>query len=195
MSSHKHLISILSSRLIPPLSSKLHKGQAGRIGVLGGSGDYTGAPFFSAIGALRFGADLAHVICEPAAGAVIKTYSPDLIVHGILDERKSEAQIRDELKGLMERLHVLVIGPGLGRSEHTQACARIAFELAKESSVGVVVDADGLWLVANDPSVILGWKGPKRVILTPNIMEFKRLCDKMVSWRRTSSCRQSRLCA
>lgn len=45
----------------------------GRIGVLGGSGDYSGAPFFSAFGAMRFGADLAHVICEPEAGNVIKT--------------------------------------------------------------------------------------------------------------------------
>lgn len=34
---------------------------------------YSGAPFFSAMGAMRFGADLAHVICEPGAGAVIKT--------------------------------------------------------------------------------------------------------------------------
>lgn len=34
---------------------------------------YSGAPYFSAMGAMRFGADLAHVICEPGAGAVIKT--------------------------------------------------------------------------------------------------------------------------
>lgn len=46
---------------------------AGRVGVLGGSGDYSGAPFFSAFGAMRFGADLAHVLCEPEAGNVIKT--------------------------------------------------------------------------------------------------------------------------
>lgn len=113
---------------------------------------------------------------------MIKTYSPDLIVHGILDEKKSRQEIKDELKGLMERLHVLIIGPGLGRTEHTQTCARIAFELAKDAEdVGLVVDADGLWTVAQDPSVILGWQGRKRVILTPNIMEFKRLCEKMVS--------------
>lgn len=36
---HKHLIDIISTKVIPPLSSKLHKGQAGRIGVLGGSGE------------------------------------------------------------------------------------------------------------------------------------------------------------
>ena len=34
---------------------------------------YSGAPYFSSMGAMRFGADLAHVICEPGAGAVIKS--------------------------------------------------------------------------------------------------------------------------
>ncbi|WVF71336.1 ATP-dependent (S)-NAD(P)H-hydrate dehydratase [Kwoniella sp. CBS 6097] len=176
---HAHLLSLVRS-MIPPLSSKLHKGQAGRIGVLGGSGDYSGAPYFSSAGAMRFGADLAHVICEPGAGAVIKTYSPDLIVHGVLDPTKSMEQIKDELKGIMARLHVLIIGPGLGRSEHMQNCAKVAFEIARENEqMGVVVDADGLWLVQNEPDVVMNWPGVPRVILTPNVMEFKRLCEKM----------------
>ena len=34
---------------------------------------YSGAPYFSSMGAMKFGCDLAHVICEPTAGAVIKT--------------------------------------------------------------------------------------------------------------------------
>ena len=43
---------------------------------------------------------------------------------------------------------MLVIGPGLGRDDHMQSCARIAFELAKQmDQMSVVVDADGLWLV------------------------------------------------
>ncbi|KAK4683608.1 ATP-dependent NAD(P)H-hydrate dehydratase, partial [Tremellales sp. Uapishka_1] len=183
---HKHLMSLVG-KMIPPLSPKLHKGQAGRIGVLGGSGDYSGAPFFSAMGAMRFGADLAHVICEPGAGAVIKTYSPDLIVHGILDPARALDDIRTELKGIMERLHVLVIGPGLGRSEHMQDCARLAFELAKEmDQISIVVDADGLWLVQNDPKVVMDWPGVPRIILTPNVMEFKRLCQTMQIDDKTS---------
>jgi NAD(P)H-hydrate repair Nnr-like enzyme with NAD(P)H-hydrate dehydratase domain len=89
--------------------------------------------------------------------------------------------------------HVLIIGPGLGRDDHMQNCARIAFELAKKNDqMGVVVDADGLWLVQvrpsfgpprwhqNDPMVVLDWPGVPRVILTPNIMEFKRLCQALV---------------
>jgi NAD(P)H-hydrate repair Nnr-like enzyme with NAD(P)H-hydrate dehydratase domain len=44
--------------------------------------------------------------------------------------------------------HVLIIGPGLGRDEHMQNCARMAFELARGfDQMSVVVDADGLWLV------------------------------------------------
>nr|XP_019011001.1 ATP-dependent (S)-NAD(P)H-hydrate dehydratase [Kwoniella pini CBS 10737]OCF49782.1 ATP-dependent (S)-NAD(P)H-hydrate dehydratase [Kwoniella pini CBS 10737] len=175
---HAHLLSLVRS-MIPPLSPKLHKGQAGRIGVLGGSGDYSGAPYFSSMGAMRFGADLAHVICEPGAGAVIKTYSPDLIVHGILDESKSMEEIKEELKGILARLHVLIVGPGLGRSQHMQNCAKVAFEIAKENDqMGVVVDADGLWLVQNEPQVVMDWPGVPRIILTPNVMEFKRLCEK-----------------
>lgn len=146
------------------------------------------------MGAMRFGADLAHVICEPSAGAVIKTYSPDLIVHTILDPQKSREDIRSALKGVMSRLHVLIIGPGLGRDDHMQSCAKIAFELAKDmEQMGVVVDADGLWLVQNEPKVVMDWPGVPRIILTPNVMEFKRLCDTMkinASGPHTSLCPQ-----
>lgn len=55
--------------------------------MLGGSKDYTGAPFFSCHSAMLLGADLGHIICEPSAGNVIKTYSPDLIVHREITEQ------------------------------------------------------------------------------------------------------------
>lgn len=43
----------LAQQLLPPLSSSLYKGECGRIGVVGGSPTYTGAPFFAAMTALR----------------------------------------------------------------------------------------------------------------------------------------------
>jgi hypothetical protein len=61
---------------------------------------------------------------------------------------------------MADQKHVLVIGPGLGRDKHMQDCARVAFELAKGMDMGVVVDADGLWLVQVCPcwnSDGLGW--------------------------------------
>jgi len=41
------------AQIIPPLLETSHKGQSGRIGVLGGCEEYTGAPFFAAMSALR----------------------------------------------------------------------------------------------------------------------------------------------
>lgn len=62
--------------LVPPLTSELHKGQAGKVGVLGGCREYTGAPFFAAMSALRVGADLSHVFCTRSAAPVIKVRLP-----------------------------------------------------------------------------------------------------------------------
>ena len=67
-------------RLVPPLSFDSRKGQNGRIGVLGGSYEYTGAPYYAAQSALQAGADLAYVFCADGAAPAIKSYSPELIV-------------------------------------------------------------------------------------------------------------------
>ncbi|KAJ8660064.1 YjeF family domain-containing protein [Lichtheimia ornata] len=167
-------------QLIPPLSSEMHKGQAGRVGVVGGSEDYTGAPFFSAISAMRLGADLCHVFCEPGAGTVIKSYSPDLIVHPYMrTSDKKDASVDNIVKRVTDtfgRLHVLVVGPGLSRDDAMQNSAREIMLKAREQNMAIVVDADGLFLVQNHPETV---KDYAKAVLTPNVVEFKRLCERM----------------
>ena len=53
----------------------------------------------------------------------------------------------------------------------------MAIEEARAAELYLVVDADGLWLVQNDPKTVQGYK---RAVLTPNVVEFGRLCDAMV---------------
>ncbi|KAJ7170471.1 Ribokinase-like protein [Mycena crocata] len=163
-------------KLIPPLDGSLHKGQSGRVGVLGGALDYTGAPFFAAISALRFGADLSHVICSPTAASAIKSYSPDLIVHPILREDAPSHHVSKELASILSRLHVLIIGPGLGREPYMQNYAKTALSLARENGMFVVLDADALWMVGQDISLI---KGYRRAVVTPNVAEFARLSEQV----------------
>ncbi|KAG5647858.1 hypothetical protein DXG03_007782 [Asterophora parasitica] len=133
------------------------------------------APFFAAISALRIGADLSHVICSPTAAGAIKSYSPDLIVHPILREEYTPEQIKPELEALLARLHVLIIGPGLGREPYMEAHAKLALSLARSRGMFVVLDADALWMVGKDLSVI---KGYRRAVVTPNVVEFKRLSEQ-----------------
>ncbi|XP_056610469.1 ATP-dependent (S)-NAD(P)H-hydrate dehydratase isoform X3 [Triplophysa dalaica] len=162
----------LVKNTIPQLTSKKHKGQDGRIGIIGGCQEYTGAPYFAAISALKAGADLSHVFCTKEAAPVIKSYSPELIVHPVLDSPNAV----EEIEKWLPRLHSLVVGPGLGREDMLLKNAKEIIERSKLRSIPIIIDADGLWLVAKEPSVIQGYQ---KGILTPNVMEFSRLYEAM----------------
>ena len=58
------------------MSTTKTKGQHGRIAVIGGSFEFTGAPYYTALSALKIGADMAHIFCSKSAANPIKTYSP-----------------------------------------------------------------------------------------------------------------------
>ena len=70
--------------MIPKLTEARYKGQNGKIGVIGGSFEYTGAPFYAAQSALYAGADISHIFCPQEAAIPIKCYSPEIIVHPTL---------------------------------------------------------------------------------------------------------------
>jgi ATP-dependent NAD(P)H-hydrate dehydratase len=45
-------------KIVPPMLESFHKGQLGRVAVIGGCVDYTGAPYFSAMASARLGCDM-----------------------------------------------------------------------------------------------------------------------------------------
>lgn len=73
---------------------------------------------------------------------------------------------------MLPRLHVLVIGPGLGRDEYTYKMVTLILEAARKQNISFVLDADGLNLIQQNPDLV---KGFKDCILTPNVVEFARL--------------------
>ncbi|CAJ2501618.1 Uu.00g044710.m01.CDS01 [Anthostomella pinea] len=171
-------------QMVPPMLERFHKGQLGRVAVIGGSEDYTGAPYFSAMASARLGCDMSHLICTPGAAAVIKTYSPNIMVHPLMRQSPSPSspsppasetdpgQISSKIIEMLPRLHVLVIGPGLGRDPLMQeTCAKV-LAAARERKMPVVLDADALAIVISKPELVKGWR---EVVLTPNVVEFGRL--------------------
>lgn len=178
-----------TTSFIPKLTYDTHKGQLGRVGVLGGCKEYTGAPYYAGISALRCGAELCHVFCTPSASVPIKSYSPELIVHPVVydsgDARESGLSAPKELEewavartvaGVTKwasALDVLVIGPGMGRDEVLLSAVRQVVARMREARVPLVIDGDGMWMVTQHPEVISGYKD---AILTPNVVEYKRLC-------------------
>lgn len=85
-------------------------------------------------------------------------------------------KIAEGIVALLPRLHVLVIGPGLGRDPLMHAvCARV-LRAARERNLPLVLDADALALVCNDPSLVRGYS---LAVLTPNVVEFGRLASAL----------------
>lgn len=116
--------------LFPKLVRHATKGQNGRLAIIGGCLEYTGAPFYASLAQLKGGSDLAHIFCTRQAAIPIKAYSPEVITHPYLysfneednPERISElevlAKINRSVKLVEEwqgAFHSFVIGPGLGR--------------------------------------------------------------------------------
>jgi ATP-dependent NAD(P)H-hydrate dehydratase len=79
-----------------------------------------------------------------------------------------------DVVSMLDRLHVLIIGPGLGRCPLVmQATARIIKE-ARRRQVALVLDGDALFLLTQ-PEYQTLLQGYSKAILTPNVVEFHRL--------------------
>jgi len=89
---------------------------------------------------------------------------------------QSASTISATITPLLDRLHAIVIGPGLGRDQLMQDTAALIISEVRKRSMPLVLDADGLFLVQNQPDVIHGYAS---AVLTPNVMEFQRLCERM----------------
>ena len=109
--------------------SSSHKGNNGRLLVIGGSKDYSGAPAIAGMAAIGAGADLVYVASPQNAAEAIKSTSPDLIVKS-LEGDKLSLKHSDEILSLVDNVDSVLIGPGAGIDDDTFAkiiaCIRIS---------------------------------------------------------------------
>ncbi|RLG73176.1 MAG: bifunctional ADP-dependent NAD(P)H-hydrate dehydratase/NAD(P)H-hydrate epimerase [Methanobacteriota archaeon] len=143
-----------------------HKGQNGRILVVGGCLEYSGAPAMAALAAIKSGADIAVVAAPKPVAGIIASYSPNLIVRGFDGDYLSPACL-DKIVPLIRSSDVVLIGPGIGLASET----REFVSRTVEASDRVVIDADALKLVQ-------GARFPKNTVLTPHRKELEQLTGK-----------------
>ena len=141
-----------------------HKGNNGRLLVVGGSEDYSGAPAIAGMAAIGAGADLVYVASPQKAAEAIKSTSPDLIVKSLEGDKLSLNHAEEILK-IAEKVDAVLIGPGVGIDEGTSKLLNVLVTKIKKP---VVIDADGLKQV--ELALI---KDREDIILTPHIFEFK----------------------
>ncbi|EAY08865.1 carbohydrate kinase, putative [Trichomonas vaginalis G3] len=167
------------TQYIPKLTFNKYKGYGGKVAVVGGCFEYTGAPFFAAHSILRAGGDLSHIFCMKSAATAIKSYAPETIVHPALPEPDEFDYIPKALENVTKwysAVDSFVIGPGLGRNEATMKFTTelISFLKTSQPTKPVILDGDALFLVSTNPGFV---SGCKHFILTPNGGEYIRLCN------------------
>lgn len=123
----------------------ISKGTSGKLAVIGGSPQYTGAPYYAAYAPLKIGADLSYVYTDPDAANVIKGYSPDLIVH--------PGHGWDSIKERLDYFDGLVFGPGLGRDPVIYPLLEQLLKEVKKRTdkLSMVIDAVSLYPYIDAP--------------------------------------------
>ena len=166
---------------LPPLQARMHKGDRGRVTVIGGAAGMSGAALHAARAALAAGAGLVKLIAGPETVTAARTSLPDVLtvesaLNGKLEPQATEA---------VEWADALVIGPGLGREATRKGVLRAALALRP---VPTVVDADALTL----------WEGTtpdsRLTVFTPHLGEFRaalgdQLADEVANDRWTAAAR------
>lgn len=146
-----------ASRVLSARTRSAHKGDFGHVLVIGGDSGMAGAIYMAGSGALRAGAGLVSIATRQDHVSSVVGGRPELMCHGV--------EAPDELEPLLERATVIAIGPGLGRTGWAQGLLAKALE----SQQPVVMDADALNLLAENPVARGNW------ILTPHPGEAARL--------------------
>jgi len=160
----------------PHAKKNSHKGQNGRILVVGG-GPFTGAPALSALSALRTGADLAFVASSRNAADTIASFSPNIIVYPLESKHHITKADISTITSKFTTIDTLLIGPGLGSTEETQQAVRLLIKDAVAQSKKLVIDADAIQPLFNHYDIL----GNSPCVLTPHAHEFYQLTGEKLS--------------
>lgn len=157
--------------LLPPRRKHGHKGDSGKVLVIGG-GPFSGAPAFTGMAAMRSGIDLVFVATPEPAATPVAIYSPNLIVRPLEGSVLGPEHV-DQLIAMSKDFDAVAIGPGLGDARQTLLAVQ---KFVSRCGRPMVIDADAIGACGSKPSVLKG----RTAVLTPHAGEFKKLTGKTV---------------
>ena len=172
---------------LPPRKADGHKGTFGKLLIVGGSVGFTGAPYLTAAAAVRSGCGLVYLGVPQSIWAVEAAKCVSAMPFPLPD--KNELLSYKALQIVETRMtgcDVLALGPGLGRSPHTE---RLVCELLERTEQPVVLDADGINALAGHIDVLDRRKG-RVTILTPHDGEFARIGGDLSHGDRVRAARE-----
>ncbi len=154
---------------IPKRYNYSNKGTYGKVLVIAGGINMSGAAYFAAKAAYRMGAGLVKVYTSNENRSILQTMLPEAILNTY---DKDNIDI-EELKKVISWASVIIMGPGMGIEENTKSILNI---LLSSTDLPLVIDADGINIIAEYPEILKNHKS--NIILTPHLGEMARLVNK-----------------
>ena len=164
--------------LIPDRIKDSHKGDYGKVALLGGAVEYSGAIRLSALAlsALKSGAGLSTIAIPKFLVPIVSQNILEVMIYPI-DSTDDEILFnKGNLDGLLNKVDVLTCGMGFGKSKEAH---KIIYYIIENFSKKLVLDADALNILSENIDILN--KSKAKIILTPHMMEFKRLYEGMKS--------------
>jgi hydroxyethylthiazole kinase-like uncharacterized protein yjeF len=159
-------------------ASTAHKGDFGRLLVIGGSEVFSGAPTLVSMAALRTGVDIVYTATPEKTAHDVASMSPELITIKLTGNNLNPENMTT-LKDYIKVVDAVALGPGAGLNPETKAFIKACICAVEEAGKPLLLDADGLKAFAE-------FKRPLKVplVLTPHAGEFailtgRKLPDKM----------------
>jgi len=153
-----------------------HKGQYGRLLVIGGSQVYSGAPALVALAAYRTGVDLVFVAAPEKAADSVASFSPSIISIKLPGSNLATRHLRI-LDEHIYRANTIAIGPGLGLAKETVSAVRKIINFAIKRKKSILLDADALKAIG----VVRRKIFDESVVITPHAGEFEAVSGKAPS--------------
>jgi hydroxyethylthiazole kinase-like uncharacterized protein yjeF len=124
-------------------ATSAHKGDFGRLLVIGGSKVFSGAPALVSLAALRTGVDIVYLAAPAKTAFAVSSMSPDLITLKLKGDNLTAGNIK-ALTPYLEMVDAVVLGPGLGVYTETQEFVKVCVEAVENADKPLLLDADGL---------------------------------------------------
>jgi len=157
--------------LFPYRNKFSHKGNYGKVGIIAGSPGFTGAAILASKAALRSGAGLITLFHPLGLETILENQLLEVMTFTIpLPHYKEDTE---EFISKLNSMDVLLIGPGIGRSEEM---IDLINKIVSSWNKPLILDADALNIISDNKEIIKYIAG-KQVLLTPHLGEFARLCD------------------
>ena len=158
-------------QLLPKRDPSGNKATFGKVLLIAGSINMAGAAILCGRSIMRCGAGMVKIITPSANRGIIQKSLPEALLY-TYGKAPNERQIAESL----EWADVIVIGPGLSKSENAKL---LLGKVLEQGKLPMVIDADGLNLIAENDSLrqaVINYE-KKKIIMTPHPGEFVRLAD------------------